>query len=240
MIPSRPLTFFTGAAVVPLAALAVAGCGGSSTSSAPAVEVATPAKTTSKPAVSVGVRTTPLGKILVDSRGRTLYLFQKDKGSKSTCTGACASAWPPLRATRKPTAGSGARASLISTTSRSDGAPQVTYHGHPLYLFTGDQKAGDTSGQGVNAFGALWYTVTSAGNTNIHRAKSGGGHASASKPAAPAAPKPAAPATTTPKSAPAPAPKPAPKAAKPSIPQNGGGDGDADNNGGPDDGDGGV
>ena len=109
------------------------------------------------------MRRTSLGKILVDSRGRTLYLFKKDSGKKSTCFGACATAWPPLRAHGKPTVGGGARASKVGTTRRSDGKPQVTYNGHPLYLFVQDKKPGDTHGEGLSAFGARWFAVSPAG-----------------------------------------------------------------------------
>ena len=105
-----------------------------------------------------------LGTILVDSQGRTLYLFQKDSGTNSACSGACATAWPPLRDSGKPTAGTGLNASLLGTTPRSDGNPQVTYNGHPLYTFVMDQKPGDAKGQGVTAFGASWFTLNSAGN----------------------------------------------------------------------------
>jgi len=102
-----------------------------------------------------------LGTILVDAQGRTLYLFEKDTGTKSACFGACfgacASAWPPLRASGKPTAGSGANASMmLGTTPRSDGKPQVTYNGHPLYTYTADQNPGDTSGEGLTGFGGLY------------------------------------------------------------------------------------
>jgi predicted lipoprotein with Yx(FWY)xxD motif len=74
-----------------------------------------------------------VGKILVDSQGRTLYLFERDSGTKSACAGACAVEWPPLRATGKPTVGGGANASIVATSNRLDGKPQVTYNGHPLY-----------------------------------------------------------------------------------------------------------
>ena len=88
----------------------------------------------------------------------------KDTGPKSACSGECAVDWPPVRANGKPTVGDGANASVVGTTTRSDGAPQVTYNGHPLYLYEGDQKPGDTNGQGVAAFGATWYALTPAGN----------------------------------------------------------------------------
>ena len=128
-----------------LAALALAGCGGSGNASG----TPAPPKTANGQPATLGVANENLGKILVDSQGRTLYLFQKDSGTTSTCTGACATDWPPLRANGKPTVGSGANASMVATSARSDGKPQVTYNGHPLYLFAGDQKPGDTNGQGL-------------------------------------------------------------------------------------------
>jgi predicted lipoprotein with Yx(FWY)xxD motif len=148
MTRNRSLTFLAGAAVMAVVALAVAGCGGTGGSA------------------TVGVATTGLGKTLVDSTGRTLYVFQKDAGTKSACAGACATGWPPLRASGKPTVGSGVNRALVATTTRSDGAPQVTYNGHPLYLYEGDAKHGDTAGQGVTAFGAPWYALGPAGNQN--------------------------------------------------------------------------
>jgi predicted lipoprotein with Yx(FWY)xxD motif len=111
----------------------------------------------------ISMKTTSLGKILVNSQGRTLYLFQKDMQGKSACTGQCAAAWPPTIATGKPVAGPGVKASLLGTTQRSDGRMQVTYNHHPLYTFVKDTKAGQTSGEGVNAFGANWFVVSPAG-----------------------------------------------------------------------------
>ena len=146
MTRTRSITFLAGATALVLAALAVAGCGssgGSNTSGSPA-----PPEDRERTVGHGRRRERELGKILVDSQGRTLYLFQKDSGTKSTCTGACAIDWPPLRATGKPTVGSGATASIVATSARSDGKPQVTYNGHPLYLFSGDQKPGDTNGRG--------------------------------------------------------------------------------------------
>jgi predicted lipoprotein with Yx(FWY)xxD motif len=90
-------------------------------------------------------------------------MFQRDTGTKSSCFGACASNWPPLRVSGKPTAGSGATASMIGTTSRSDGKLQVTYNGHPLYIYQGDTSQGDTNGQGLNAFGGSWFALSPAG-----------------------------------------------------------------------------
>jgi len=240
----RPLKFVAGAAVLPLAAVIVAGCGSSAPSAAVTPPVAPPtANKAASSAPTVRAAHSSLGRILVDAHGRTVYLFKKDKGTKSTCNGACAQAWPPVTVSGKPTAGTGAKASLVGTTKRSDGKTQVTYHGHPLYRFQGDQTRSDTKGQGLVAFGGAWFVVSPSGTQVSGRAAKAAGAGHAAKPA----PKPA---TTppAPKAAPKPAPKPAsPPATKPApkpsgngIPQNNGGDQDADNNGGPDDGDGGV
>jgi predicted lipoprotein with Yx(FWY)xxD motif len=155
---SRPITFLASAAAIPLVALAVAACGGSSAATAAAPKTSTGASAT------VGVSNSPLGSILVNSNRRTLYLFKADVGAKSACAGACASAWPPLLATGKPTAGSGLTASKLGTATRSDGTQQVTYNGHPLYLYIGDKKPGDVTGQGVTAFGAGWFALSPSGN----------------------------------------------------------------------------
>jgi predicted lipoprotein with Yx(FWY)xxD motif len=169
MTHNRPLGLLSAAVAVPLLALVAAGCG----SSAPAP---TPApKTASGSSATVDVANSGLGNILVDSKGRTLYLWEKDSGSKSACSGACATAWPPLRAGGKPTAGGGAKASLLGTTPRSDGQPQVTYDGHPLYGFQGDSAPGDTNGQGSAGFGAPWYVLSPAGSEITTASTSSGG-----------------------------------------------------------------
>jgi predicted lipoprotein with Yx(FWY)xxD motif len=172
MSRSKSIIPLAGAAAITAMALFLAGC--SSQMASGSTETQT---STSGHPGTVDVATSGLGQILVDSQGRTLYLFQKDTGTQSECTGACASSWPPLRTTGKPTVGSGASASDLGTTSRSDGNPQVTYNGHPLYLFSGDQQPGDTNGEGTNAFGGLWYAVSPAGNQVVGQASSstGGG-----------------------------------------------------------------
>jgi predicted lipoprotein with Yx(FWY)xxD motif len=104
-----------------------------------------------------------LGRILVDSRGMTLYLFKKDKGGKSACSGACASVWPPLLSTGKPSARQGAQAGQLGTTKRRDGGNQVTYAGYPLYTYVGDKGPGDVNGNDFEQFGAEWYALTPAG-----------------------------------------------------------------------------
>jgi predicted lipoprotein with Yx(FWY)xxD motif len=158
MTTSRPTTMLAGLAAVLVIAL-LAGCGGSSGSSTPS----TP-RTTSGQAATLGVGSTGLGKVLVDSQARTLYLFKGDSGTMSRCTGACAADWPPLRAAGKPALGNGLQRSLVATSPRADGAAQLTYQGHPLYLYEGDAKPGDTNGQGVTAFGAGWYALSPAGS----------------------------------------------------------------------------
>jgi predicted lipoprotein with Yx(FWY)xxD motif len=175
MTRSRPIRFLAGAALVPLVALAATGCGDSNDNNATAA--VTPPKTSSGHSATLGVANPGHGRILVNSKGRTIYLFKKDTGTKSTCTGACATDWPPVRVSGKPTVGKGLKASKVGTTARSDGKPQVTYNGHPLYLFSGDSKPGDTNGQGLSAFGAKWYVVSPAGNqiTSQASSSSGGG-----------------------------------------------------------------
>ena len=117
----------------------------------------------------VNVAMSHLGRILVDSKGLTLYDFPPDKGTTSVCYGACAALWPPLISHGKPTAGPGARASLLGTTKRKDGKLQVTYGGHPLYYyFVTDRKRGQTTGQGINQFGGPWWVISPAGK-EIHR-----------------------------------------------------------------------
>ena len=176
MTSSRSIAFIASVVAVPLIAVGVAACGGGDNG---ATAATTPPTTASGHSATVGTANVgSLGKILVDSQGHTLYLFGKDAGTKSACFGACASAWPPLRATGKPTVGSGANASMIGTTPRSDGKPQVTYNGHPLYLYAADQNPGDATGQGLTAFGAAWFTVSPAGNQVSGQATSSGGTSS--------------------------------------------------------------
>ena len=150
-----------GIAGVAALALAVAGCGGGSggayggSSGAPAA--------TGSGAASVALAQTDLGTILVDGKGRTLYLFEADEGTASACDGACASAWPPLTTADPPIAGLGVSASKLGTATRADGTTEVTYNGHPLYTFAGDRAPGQTTGQGSDAFGAEWYALSAAG-----------------------------------------------------------------------------
>jgi predicted lipoprotein with Yx(FWY)xxD motif len=168
----------TRVALVPLALIAIAiaaGCGSNDDqAAAPAADAGSgygaPPPTTSGGATTApaGVATVStaggdLGDHLVGPNGHTLYLFEKDTSSTSTCTGACAAEWPPLVTTGPPTAGGAVDADLLGTTERPDGTMEVTYAGHPLYYYVSDTAPGDTAGQGVDAFGAEWYVVAPTG-----------------------------------------------------------------------------
>jgi predicted lipoprotein with Yx(FWY)xxD motif len=109
---------------------------------------------------SVAVGNSGLGKILVDGRGRTLYLFKRDTPHISSCTGACARVWPPLTGSRTPAVGAGVSRAKLTTITRADGATQVSYNGHPLYRFSEDTRAGQLGGQG---FLGTWFAVSPAG-----------------------------------------------------------------------------
>ena len=117
---------------------------------------------------TVGTRSTPLGQILVDSKGRTLYLFEADKGTASSCYDACAGVWPPLTTTGAPAAGPGVNQSLLAITTRKDGSTEVVYNGHPLYYYVSDRKPDQTTGQGLNQFGAPWWVISAAGKEIHH------------------------------------------------------------------------
>ncbi len=152
-------------------ALAVAGCGGGSSNSGGAYGGggSSTEQTSSTPAGEggasvVSVASVPkLGKVIVDSKGFTLYDFHKDKGTKSACYGACAKVWPPLTTTAAPKAGEGAQASQLGTAKRSDGTVQVTYAGHPLYTYTADSKPGEVNGNDFSSYGAQWYALKPSG-----------------------------------------------------------------------------
>ena len=149
---------FLALALLLTTAVLAAACGGSS-------------KSTASGNSTVSTADTSVATILVDRDGDTLYLFAKDSGGTSSCTGACAKAWPPAApSSAKLRAGSGAKASLLTTITRGGGTRQLSYNGHPLYTFSGDNKAGDLKGQGSNAFGANWYVVSPAGTSITKRA----------------------------------------------------------------------
>jgi predicted lipoprotein with Yx(FWY)xxD motif len=123
----------------------------------------------------VRITTTSLGNVLADARGRTLYLFEKDRRGRSACYGACAAYWPPLLSAATPRAGRGVRAALLGVSKRTDGRRQVTYAGHPLYTFVGDTRAGATTGEALTDFGAAWYAVAPSGRAIKRGAPASGG-----------------------------------------------------------------
>jgi predicted lipoprotein with Yx(FWY)xxD motif len=150
----------------------VTGCGSSGGSSygggGGTSKAARPAGGTAK----VDLRQTDLGEVLVGPTGRTLYLFEKDTGPKSTCSAQCAAVWPPLLTHGKPTAGAGVSAAKLGTTKAADGKTMVTYNGHPLYYYVSDTKPGQTAGQGLDQFGAEWY-VLGANGTKVEKGEKG-------------------------------------------------------------------
>jgi predicted lipoprotein with Yx(FWY)xxD motif len=143
-------------------ALVIAGCGGGSGGSGGS-STASSGSGGAKADATVDLMKLNAGPALVDGSGRTLYLFEADKTATSTCSGACASLWPPDTVTAKPKAGSGVDPAKLGTTKRSDGTLEVTYNGHPLYRYAPDTKPGQDTGQGLNQFGAKWYVVGSSG-----------------------------------------------------------------------------
>jgi predicted lipoprotein with Yx(FWY)xxD motif len=157
------------AVAVAACVVGVAACGGSGGSSsgnasstgggAYSQPAATPMAATG---VTVKASTSKLGRILTDGNGRTVYLFDKDKGAASTCSGACASIWPPVIAGTR-VAGPGISAAKLGSIKRADGKTEATYAGHPLYTYAGDTKAGDTRGQALDQFGAEWYVLSPSG-----------------------------------------------------------------------------
>jgi predicted lipoprotein with Yx(FWY)xxD motif len=146
-----------GIAGVAAAALLLAACGSAADTG-----------TTARPAgpsggVKIGTSNGAAGTYLTDGSGRALYLWVADHGMRSSCTGACAQAWPPLTAKGTPAAGGGVTAGDLSTVARAGGGTQVTYKGHPLYYYAGDSGPGTTTGEGSDDFGAKWWLVAPTG-----------------------------------------------------------------------------
>jgi predicted lipoprotein with Yx(FWY)xxD motif len=152
---------------VPLGAALLAAACSSSSSSGSAASSAPAAGSSNAGASTTGtvIKTTAgsTGAFLTDKSGRAVYLWVKDPMGKSVCSGACASAWPPVTATGTVTAGGSVKASDLGTITRSDGTKQVTYDGHALYYYVGDSGAGQVNGQGSDNFGAKWWLVSPSG-----------------------------------------------------------------------------
>jgi predicted lipoprotein with Yx(FWY)xxD motif len=164
----RNITLFGAAAFALVVALIAAGCGSSAGGSLSGglygSGASASAPTHHSGPARVSAANTSLGRIVVDNTGRTLYLFEKDTNGRSACYGPCATYWPPLLTNGKPLAQTGVNQQLVGTTRRQDGSEQVTYAGHPLYLFLLDRKPGQTNGEGSQDFGAGWNVLSQAGN----------------------------------------------------------------------------
>jgi predicted lipoprotein with Yx(FWY)xxD motif len=157
-----------------VAALAVAGCGsdnesggayggkGSSATTEASSEKSAPGAKGGA-AVLTTASVPEVGAVLVDASGFTVYDFHKDRGTTSSCYGACAGVWPPVLTEGAPQSGKGTSASKLGTTKRKDGTTQVTYAGHPLYTYASDKKPGEANGQDIDSFGAEWYALQGSG-----------------------------------------------------------------------------
>lgn len=165
-MPSR----FASACAMIGAAILATGCGGSTQAAAksPAPSQTTSPIATASPSAlpspaalgaEVDLAMSRYGDVLVDSKGFSLYIFVADRGATSVCYGSCAQIWPPLLTNGMPHAGAGVNASLLGTSTRTDGTTEVTYAGHPLYYFISDKRAGEVTGQAVTGFGGPWYVV---------------------------------------------------------------------------------
>jgi predicted lipoprotein with Yx(FWY)xxD motif len=137
------------------------------------VAAAAPAASGASSGTMVALRQTSLGRVLVvgsgHSRGRTLYMFSSDTRNRSRCAGSCASIWSPLLTSGTPRAGTGTQRSKLGTIRRGS-ARQVTYGGHPLYMYSGDSRAGQVNGEGMRTFGGAWWALNSNGRAVKNRA----------------------------------------------------------------------
>ena len=224
--PNR-LRMLLAVLAVAAATAVLAACGSSGSSSAGgsgSTSTSSPVATTA----GSSLKTATIGgaAVLTNAQGFAVYSFAPDTMTKSDCNGACAAAWPPVKG--PATAGTGLTGKL-GTIKRSDGSAQATYDGHPLYTFVMDTGPGTDTGNGVNAFGGLWHALTASGSAAQAPTPPGSSSRHHSAPPSHAA-------VTTPAAPPAMAPV---QTANP-IPQDNGGDHDADNNGGPSDGDGNI
>lgn len=174
--PTRNKLRLPAIALVAALALVAAGCGGGSSSSAPKGGVEGAEHSLSSATVKTR-KISGLGVVLVNAKGRTLYVFMKDAHRRVTCTGSCASFWPPLKwkSKSKPTAGGAAKASLLSSVKNPSGGRVVTYNKWPLYTFINDTAAGQAKGEAQNLNGGKWYVISAKGTLVKHRSSSGGG-----------------------------------------------------------------
>ena len=175
------------------AAVLVAACSSAGSSSTGAAAPASPAGASSASSGAsasggtvIKTASSSAGTVLTNGSGRAVYLWAKDTGDMSNCTGACAGAWPAVTTTGSVTASGSAKASDLGTITRSDGTKQVTYDGHPLYYFSGDSGPGTATGQGSDGFGAKWWLVAPTGSDVTASVTSFTPGASAGTPATPA------------------------------------------------------
>ncbi len=151
----------------PTASSAPSATSAATSTSAPGSSTSAPAPSATASAaaaaaVELKTESTKLGTVLADKKGKTVYWFAKDTSTTSACTGACATAWPPVLGMPQAASGS-SLTGKFGTIRRSDGTVQATYNGHPLYTFEGDTAPGQTNGNGVIAFGAAWSVITISG-----------------------------------------------------------------------------
>ena len=157
----RSLIVTSGVAAM---ALLTAACGGGGGAYGAGTPVAGASAAPAATATTLVLANSKLGQILADRAGRSLYVFEADTGTTSVCISAgCVAEWPPFIADGNPQVAAGLAADQLGTTTRADGARQVTYHGHPLYYFAGDTQPGSTAGQALNDNGGPWYVVRADG-----------------------------------------------------------------------------
>jgi predicted lipoprotein with Yx(FWY)xxD motif len=144
-------------------ALSVLAVGGSLVAAVGLGFVVPASATASAPAaashVTISLHKTSVGKRVAAKGGRTVYMFSIDTSKKSNCNKKCRAVWKPVTSERAPRAGSGISRGSLAKIAHD----QVKYHGHPLYYYIGDHKAGQANGEGLLAFKGFWYTVTAKG-----------------------------------------------------------------------------
>lgn len=155
------LVGFVAAAALVLAACSSAAAPASPSATPVAAPSAVPSAAAGEAYVVASVQDAKLGSYLTGEDGKTLYIFTKDTGGASACTGGCATKWPPfILAAGDTIKGGDGVSGTFATIKRDDGSMQVTYMGAPIYYFAPDTKAGDVNGQGV---GGVWFVAATAG-----------------------------------------------------------------------------
>ena len=166
----------TAVALLAVVGLVAAGCGGSSRSSASQGGVAGASHTASSAAVTTR-KLSGFGTVLVNAKtGHTIYVFMKDAQKHVTCTGSCASFWPPVKtSSMKPAVGGAAKSGLSASDKNPSGGRVATYNKWPLYTYSGDSGAGQSHGEGLNLSGGKWYVISAGGAVIKHKSSGGGG-----------------------------------------------------------------